>query len=254
LLREWVDRVGSLYAGVEFDAEDVETAVGQFGGNKGNATRCDVPGHIRKLSLGRALQRGCEFYFVADVGNFVRSCTLRDLVALNMPIVAPFLRSMGPGDLYSNYHAAIDVNGYYEECDQYAWTLNRWVRGVLEMPVVNGTYLIRADVLGDLAYEDGTPRHEYVIFSASARKQGVPQYLDNRQVYGYVAFGEGDDRYSSMVTERAKELLGEDANSADLAHRSWKVSCSAHADAAPSANPVPATIATIVPVLPDQGR
>jgi tetratricopeptide (TPR) repeat protein len=216
LLREWVDRVGSLYAGVEFDAADAETGVGQFGGINGIAKRCNVPGHIRKLSLGRTVQHGCDFYFVADVGNFVRCCTLRDLVALNLPIVAPFLRSIGPGGLYSNYHAAIDVNGYYEECDQYAWVLNRWVRGVLEMPVVNGTYLIRADVLGDLAYEDGTARHEYVILSESAREQGVPQYLDNRQVYGYVAFGEGDDRHNSIVTERAKELLGEDAKPAAL--------------------------------------
>jgi hypothetical protein len=199
LLREWVDRVGSLYAGVEFDAADAETGVGQFGGINGIAKRCNVPGHIRKLSLGRTVQHGCDFYFVADVGNFVRCCTLRDLVALNLPIVAPFLRSIGPGDLYSNYHAAIDVNGYYKECDQYVWVLNRWVRGVLEMPVVNGTYLIRADVLEDLAYEDGTLRHEYVILSESARKQGVPQYLDNRQVYGYVAFGREDGRYTANV-------------------------------------------------------
>ena len=156
LLREWVDRVGNLYAGVEFDAADVETGAGQFGGINGIATRRHVPGHIRKLSLRRAVKNGCDFYFVAEVGNFVRCCTLRKLVALNLPIVAPFLRSIGPGELYSNYHAAIDDNGYYEECDQYAWALNRWVRGVLEMPVVNGTYLIRADVLEDLAYEDGT--------------------------------------------------------------------------------------------------
>jgi glycosyltransferase involved in cell wall biosynthesis len=199
LLREWVGRVGCLYAGVEFDAADVDTPVRQVGAHEGSATRFRVPGHVRKLSLSCVLQHSCDFYFAANVDNFVRECTLRDLVALNLPIVAPFLRSLGAGDFYSNYHAAIDVNGYYEECDQYTWTLNRWIRGVLEMPVVNGTYLVRADVLSDLTYEDGTPRHEYVIFSESARKQGIPQYLDNRQVYGYLAFGGGDGRYIANV-------------------------------------------------------
>lgn len=188
LLREWVGRVGCLYGCVEFEASDVEARVEQISARKWSATRFRVPGHIRKLSLCRALQHACDFYFVADVGSFVRPCTLRDLVALNLPIVAPFLRSIGAGDLYANYHAEIDVNGYYQECDQYAWILNRWVRGVLEMPVVNCSYLIRTDVLADLAYEDGTPRDEYVVFSESARKRGTPQYLDNRQVYGYVAF------------------------------------------------------------------
>jgi glycosyltransferase involved in cell wall biosynthesis len=194
LLREWVGRVGCLYAAVEFDAADVDTPVGQVGAHEGSATVFRVPGHVRKLSLSRVLQHSCDFYFAANVDNFVRECTLRDLVALNLPIVAPFLRSIGAGDFYSNYHAAIDINGYYVECDQYTWALNRWIRGVLEMPVVNSTYLVRADVLSDLTYEDGTLRHEYVIFSESARKQGIPQYLDNRQVYGYLAIGGGDGR------------------------------------------------------------
>ena len=61
------------------------------------------------------------------------------------------------------------------------------------MPVVHCTYLVRADVIPELTYEDESDRHEYVVFSDSARKAGIPQYLDNRQVYGYITFGEGDD-------------------------------------------------------------
>jgi hypothetical protein len=143
------------------------------------------------------------------VDNFIRSCTLRELVALDLPIVAPMLRAMDPGDFYSNYHAEIDANGYYRECDQYLWMLNRWVRGVLEVPVVHCTYLVRADVLSDLTYTDETQRHEYVVFAESARKREVPQYLDNRQVYGYIAFGEGHERHSANDIARARMLLAE---------------------------------------------
>jgi glycosyltransferase involved in cell wall biosynthesis len=190
ILSDWIARVGHLYAGVEFDAENVAEPVETFKAHEWNATRFRVLGRIRNTSMRRVLEHGCDFYFVSDVDNFIRPCTLRELTALDLPIVAPLLRSIGPGQFYSNYHAEIDANGYYKECDQYHWLLNRWVRGVLEVPVVNGTYLVRADVLPDLTYEDETARHEYVVFSHSARKAGITQYLDNRQVYGYVTFAD----------------------------------------------------------------
>jgi SAM-dependent methyltransferase/tetratricopeptide (TPR) repeat protein len=210
ILREWVARVDHLYAGVEFDAEDVATRVEQFGVHEWNATRFSVLGRIRNISLRRALEHDCAFYFVADVDNFVRPCTLRELVALDLPIVAPLLRSINPGTFYSNYHAEIDANGYYKDCDQYHWVLNRWVRGVVEMPLVHCTYLVRTDVLNDLTYEDGTDRFEYVVFSDSARKSGVLQYIDNRQIYGYITFDEGGIHYVAGGIEQARTLLDAD--------------------------------------------
>jgi hypothetical protein len=73
---------------------------------------------------------------------------------------------------------------------------------------VHCTYLIRSDLISELTYSDESGRHEYVIFAESARKRGVPMYLDNRQVYGYIAFGAGHEFHLSNDVERAKELLG----------------------------------------------
>ena len=101
----------------------------------------------------------------------------------------------------------IDVNGYYRDCDQYYWILNRWVRGLFEVPVVNCTYLVRRDVLPHLTYGDDSRRHNYVVFSESARKAGVQQYLDNRHIYGYIAFDEGAPAYFPGVFTRARELI-----------------------------------------------
>jgi len=199
--------VGRLYHAVEFDAADVAERVEQYAEHEWNATRFSVLGRIRSESMRRALELGCDFYFVADADNFLRAGTLRELIALDLPIAAPLLRSIDPRAFYSNYHAEIDAAGYYNNCDQYQWILNRHVRGVIEIPVVQCTYLVRADVIPALAYTDGSGRHEYVVFSESARKAGVPQYLDNRQVYGYVVFGEGDDHYVSGGIERARALL-----------------------------------------------
>jgi hypothetical protein len=175
------------YAGVEFDASDVSARVQEYALHEWNSTRFQVLGRIRQLSLQKAIEKDCDFYFTADVDNFLRPSTLRELVSLNVPIVAPFLRSIEKGSYYSNYHAAVDAQGYYTHCDQYDWVLNRWIKGVIEMPVVHCTYLVRTDVIPLLTYQDETDRHEYVIFSDSARKHNVMQYLDNRQIYGYMA-------------------------------------------------------------------
>ena len=206
ILREWVARVGHLYAAVEIDTSDVSDRVEQFREHEWNETRFKVLGRIRNISLRKTLEHNCDFYFVVDVDNFVRPATLRELVALDLPIVAPLLRSISPGQYYSNYHAEVDANGYYQKCDQYLWVLNRHVRGVIEMPLVHCTYLVRADVLTELTYEDGTTRYEYVIFADSARKAGAVQYLDNRQVYGYITFGDGEYHLSDGI-ERARNFL-----------------------------------------------
>lgn len=210
ILRTWVDRVGSQYGAVEFDNSDVDSQIEQFGVHEWNATRFNILARIRAVSLRAALEHECDFYFVVDVDNFVRPCTLREMVALDLPIVAPMLRSIGPTNLYSNYHADVDVNGYYEETDQYFWILNRWIRGVIEVPVVHCAYLVRTDVIDRLTYEDETRRHEYVIFSDSARKQGIPQYIDNRQIYGYVLFGKGHDLFLADGVLQAAKLLEQD--------------------------------------------
>jgi glycosyltransferase involved in cell wall biosynthesis len=224
ILRDWVARVGHLYAAVEFDASDVEDRVETFREHEWNTTRFKVLGRIRNLSLRRAMELDCDFYFVTDVDNFIRPATLRELVALDLPIVAPLLRSIMPEKFYSNYHGDVDPNGYYKHCDQYHWLLSRHVRGIVEVPVVHCTYLVRADMIPELAYEDSSSRHEYVIFSDSARRAGIPQYLDNRQIYGYITFGEGDLHLSDGI-ERAQALL---RGTADRGKSPLQASATAH--------------------------
>ena len=109
ILRDWAERVRHFYAGVEFDATDVDSRIENLQVHEWNEIRFHVLGQIRNVSLHRAVELGCDFYFVVDVDNFIRRCTLRELVAVNLPIVAPLLRSINPGAYYSNYHAEIDL-------------------------------------------------------------------------------------------------------------------------------------------------
>jgi len=207
ILRDWATRVGHLYHSVEFDASDVAEKVEQFREHEWNSTRFSVLGRIRNESMRRALKLECDYYFVADVDNFIRPATLCELVALELPITSPLLRSISPQQYYSNFHAEIDGKGYYRSCDQYLWILSRYIRGVIEVPVVHCTYLVRADMIPQLTYQDASDRYEYVVFSDSARKANIPQYLDNRQIYGYITFGESDNHFVADGIDKARVLL-----------------------------------------------
>ena len=86
------------------------------------------------------------------------------------------------------------------------------------MPVVHCTYLVRRDALDQLTYVDETSRFEYVVFSDSARKAQIPQYFDNRQIYGYIAFDEGEIGHVDGGFDLARRLMleEEDLNSGRL--------------------------------------
>jgi len=190
ILRSWLGRVRHQYAHVEFDDSDVAEPVQEFGVHEWNATRFKVLAQIRQASLQFAWDRGCDFYFVVDTDNFLKPHTLRSLVAANLPIVAPLLRHEDGRRFYSNYHEKIDAHGYYLDSEEYLWLLFQRVKGLNEVPVVHCTYLVRRDAIPRLSYDDGSGRHEYVIFSDSARKNNVAQYLDNRDVYGWLTLDE----------------------------------------------------------------
>lgn len=194
ILRDWVNRVGDQYLGVYFDSSDVKERVQDFGQHEWNCTRFKVLGKIRQDSMDWAYAHGSH-YFVVDCDNFIYPNTIESLVSVNLPIVAPLLYS---NNAYSNFHSDIDQNGYHIPCPHYLTILNREIKGLIELPVVHCTYLVRYEVIPQMTYDDESFRYEYVIFSDNARKKGIPQYLDTRQVYGNLT-----------LCETAEELVRE---------------------------------------------
>jgi hypothetical protein len=233
ILKEWLRCVGDDYAGVEIDASDIP-GVGPH-----EATSFKVRARLRQESVEYALRADCAFYFVVDVDNFIRPGTLKSLIQLNLPIVAPLLRHANETQIYANYHAKVDDWGYHRSCEEYDWILCQRIRGVCQVPVVHSAYLVRSDVLPKLTYDNGSDRHEYVIFSDSARKQAIPQYLDNREIYGYLApdqdVGAAVRRLGAEIAEAIAELAARaDRKVSQLAlgrasrpvfiHSSWRTS------------------------------
>ena len=153
-----------------------------------NSLRFKVLGKIRQTSITKTLAAGFDHYFVVDVDNHRYPCTLRQLVDLGLPIVGPMLRHEDPKGLYADYHHEVDANGCFADNEPHYWLLHQRVRGINEVKASDCTYLVRRDAIPALRHDDRKWCHEHVIFSESARTANIPQYLDNRLVYGYLTF------------------------------------------------------------------
>ena len=203
LLKNWIAKVKHLYLEIYFDDRDVSERVQDFKQHEWNCTRFKVLGKVRQESVQWAKKRRSH-YFVADCDNFIKPNVIETLVQSGLPIVGPFLICAEPH--YSNYHSAIDPNGYFEAVSMYYSIYRQEVKGLVEVPVVHCTYLIRSEYLETVCYDDLSYRYEYVIFSDQARKAGVQQYLDNRQIYGRITMAE--DRVGFVSEPWYHELAG----------------------------------------------
>lgn len=197
MLRDWVDRVSDRYAKIYFDDTDVDVPVQQFGQHEWNYTRFLVLGKIRQDSVDWAYAHNSH-YFVADCDNFIFPDTIENMVKTNVPIVAPLLRCYSQ-KYYSNYHDITDENGYYAPSVLYYEILEQKMRGIIEVEVVHCTYFIRHEVLNKMCYDDESARYEYVIFSHNARRKDIPQYIDNRTIYGYISFAETEQEFEEEL-------------------------------------------------------
>lgn len=208
LLEEWIGKYGSEYRGWSYNSEDVPEKVEKYDIHFWNGERFRVLGKIRQESIKQALLTDCEYYFVVDTDNFLFPETLKELVKLDLPIVAPFLRyAVALGEnadtpveaakreghmsrYYSNYHDKVDDFGSIIAEDVYYKILNQEVKGIIECMCVHCTYLIKREYLSELNYLEQSDRWEYMVFSNSARDKGIPQYLDNRTIYGVLTLSE----------------------------------------------------------------
>lgn len=186
ILHSWVEKVKDQYLGIYFDDSDAPEDITQYKQHEWNCIRFKVLGRIRQESLNWAFEHDSH-YFIADCDNFIFPNTIEQVASVNLPIIAPLLNSYCA---YSNFHAAIDDNGYMYDSPLYLPLVNREIKGLIQVPVVHCTYFINYDVLLEMSYDDNSYRFEYVIFSDNARKKGIPQYLDTRDMYGYVTFAE----------------------------------------------------------------
>lgn len=197
VLEQWLDRVGHRYSEIYFNADSVQERVQDYTPHEWNTLKLSVLKRIRQDSVNWAMERGTH-YFVPDCDNFIIPQTLERMIATELPVIGPFLRNVDdPRSYYSNYHHQTDPNGYFQSSNHYFDIYNRQTKGLIEVNVIHCTYLIRKEILPIVRYADEGDRYEYVIFSDTLRRHGIPQYLDNRIQYGWLTFCDTAEDFAS---------------------------------------------------------
>jgi len=136
-----------------------------------------------EYAIDLALQKGSHFCVMEGRHTLEPHVLQMLLDSKDKGVIAPMLVS---ATRYSNYHAKVDSNGYCVDDPLYDDLLYKRVKGQIAVPVVNGIYFVNHALLPRIKYSDGTRRDSYVIMSDALRKQGIPQYLDNRQFHGTI--------------------------------------------------------------------
>lgn len=210
ILESWLAKHRAEYRYVAYDSSDITDAVQEYKVHEWNGMRFRALAKIRQASIDACLKSDCDYYFVIDVDNFLFPETLNDLIEANKPIVAPLLRYAvatnefpdTPEDqervgshkcrYYSNYHHMVDDYGSILNEPVYYQLLHRveGYKGIWDVDCVHCTYLIQRKYLDKLTYLEDSDRYEYMVFSESARKAKVNQYLDNRKIYGILTLTE----------------------------------------------------------------
>ncbi|WP_312340170.1 glycosyltransferase family 2 protein [Anaerospora hongkongensis] len=188
VLEKWIEKVKDRYSEIYYSSSDVDEQVQLYSPHDWNDLKLTVLKRLRQESIEWARARDTH-YFVVDCDNFIAPDTLEVLLKTGMPVIGPFLKNCDNADsYYSNYHFHVNEYGYYQYAELYFDIFHQRIKGLIQVEVIHCTYLVRREVLDVASYIDNTARYDYVIFSDTLRKAGIPQYIDNRREYGRLTF------------------------------------------------------------------
>lgn len=192
LLMEWSSRARSVYHSIHYNEETewLYTSTEPF---EWHTERVRRMCQLRQEALKDARELNAEYILYVDSDNFiVNPETLNKLIEAKKPIVAPLL-IVDDTQAFSNFWAGQDENGYYVRTDEYIPILNRERKGCFKVPLVHCTYLIdlRTEASKSLAYWPAPKEYKWdlddiILFSYSARKNGVGMYVLNTEYFGHL--------------------------------------------------------------------
>lgn len=206
ILRDWAKENEPFYKEIVFESHETQDMPVSTP-HDWPKRRLKILGEIRNKSLRKTLECKCDYYFVADCDNYILPCTLKHLIKKDKPIIAPLLRTI-PHDNSSNYFAVVDEYGNYRTNHDQELQIKREQIGTFKVAVVHCTYLVNAKYISKLNYVDNTNDMEFAIFSKTARKNNVDQYICNEEDFGVIINGW---RFSSTLEEEKQKVeeLGE---------------------------------------------
>uniref|UniRef100_A0A8C1V1S1 Procollagen-lysine,2-oxoglutarate 5-dioxygenase 1 n=1 Tax=Cyprinus carpio TaxID=7962 RepID=A0A8C1V1S1_CYPCA len=131
----------------------------------------------------------CVYFFSIDVDVVLKNRdTLRILIELNKPFIAPMMSK--PGRLWTNFWGALSADGYYARSEDYVDIVQGRRVGLWNVPYVSNIFLIKADTLRtDLKdpdlFESETLDPD-MAFCSKVRDKGVFMFVTNMHTFGRV--------------------------------------------------------------------
>jgi hypothetical protein len=196
ILEDFIKKNRSKYKSIYYNKKNISDELKNYKNHEWNAVRFKILSKIRQDSINYAITRKLH-YFVVDCDNYITPQTLKNLVNnKSLGVIAPMLIS---NTNYSNFHYDVDDNGYYKDHDNYTPILKKTIKGLFDVKLIHSTYFINFNILKKIIYDDESFRYEYVIFSDNLRYQNIPQYLDNREFYGFLNFEDTQEEFDNNV-------------------------------------------------------
>lgn len=178
VLRDWAKKNKRRYRSITFDSNKASKLDG-LSTSTWNPTKLRGMGKMLNRSLEVAKKSKSDYYFFSECNNFVAPHTLKTLMAKNKPIIAPLL---------TDVFVVNNISPKKKEsftADHYRYPITyKILEGTIKVPLVQSTYLIQSKYLDGLNYMDGTDENEAVIFSKSAKANGVDQFICNEKDFG----------------------------------------------------------------------
>lgn len=215
LLKDWLEPRQANYNRVIFEDNDIPRPINGTANHDWTTERLNVLRGLRDKGLRVATEYGCDFYFVSDVDNYLLPQTLSKLVDADMPVIAPMLHLAIDGtEVYDSDHIALaanpenysnfDINvvdtgdtrnGEFQHLfeSHYYQIFRRETTGIFQVPIVHCTYLMRRDAFTRASFQNGVDGYDYIILAYNLRTSGIPQFIDNREVYGCLTLAENAD-------------------------------------------------------------
>lgn len=193
ILSTWLVNKGNEYHGIEINFDKESNGFEDENGIADWSTQRFLHViNLREKSLIAGSNMWADFLWMLDADVFLTNPnTLDELTSKNRTVVAPLLKSDG---LYSNFWAGMNSDYYYLRTDKYNRILFQEEIGCFDVPMIHSAVLIdlRKHASDKLTYDpnnldqyDG-PIDDIITFAISANKSGVPLFICNDNVYGFV--------------------------------------------------------------------
>nr|CAD7457393.1 unnamed protein product [Timema tahoe] len=194
ILKKWLSSLDGYYHSInaELLSSPPERLKDETGPANWPSSRFTHIMQLREEALMSARQAWADYIWFVDCDVFItNNQTLKILMAKERTVVAPMLKSDG---MYANFWCGMTEEYYYHRTDDYKPILNREQVGCFHVPMVHSSVLVdlRRFASEGLTFVPSNipdykgPHDDIITFALSANRSGIPLYVCNDQVYGFV--------------------------------------------------------------------